>query len=176
MMKILAGVAVLLMGVLIGIFIAGTSPIGMVIYEGRTLAPEDLEKISHLSLEGFSTASIDADENHVYLFSGCRRLVMVTNEFQTDSIRMGLEGKLGFRPTTHDMIKNILDAFGLEPIMVKITHLSDNAYFARLFLVQGSRILNLDSRPSDAVAIAVRTGVPVYVNQTLMEEQGEKVC
>jgi len=177
MMKILVGIAILLIGVLVGIFLVSFSPIGMVVYEGRqVLTPEDLEKIPHLSTEGFSRVSIDVSENKIYLFSGCRRLTMVTNEFQTESIRKGLEGVLDFRPTSHDMVKNIMDTFGMKPIMVKVTDLNENTYFARLFLVQGSRVLNLDSRPSDAIAIAVRTEMPVYVNQTLMKKHGEKVC
>ncbi|UCD07827.1 MAG: bifunctional nuclease family protein [Candidatus Aenigmatarchaeota archaeon] len=176
-MKILIGIAILLIGVLIGIYVAGFSPIGMVIYEGKqNLTYEELVNIPQLSIDGFSRASIDVDEDQIYLFSGCRRLSMVTNEFQTKSIKDGLEGVMGFRPTTHDIMRNVLDAFDMKPIMVKITDLRENAYFARLFVVQGRRILNLDSRPSDAIAIAVRTATPVYVNQTLMEEQGEKVC
>jgi bifunctional DNase/RNase len=176
-MKILVGIAILLIGMLVGIYIAGFSPIGMVIYEGKQgLTYEDLIKIPQLSIDGFSRASIDVDEDKIYLFSGCRRLTMITNGFQTKSIKDGLEGVLDFRPTSHDIMRNILDAFDMKPIMVKVTDMRENAYFSRLFLVQGTRILNLDSRPSDAIAIAVRTATPIYVNQTLMEEQGEIVC
>jgi bifunctional DNase/RNase len=181
-MKILAGIAVLLIGILAGVLIAGRlGPVGMIVYSGsygeaHEITPEDMETIPHLSLEGFSEASADVSGDTLYLFSGCRRISMLVGEGQAESIKNGMAGSGGFRPTSHDTMKNILDAFGMKPIMVKITDMSEGVYFARLLIIQGSRILNLDSRPSDAVAIAVRTDTPVYVKQSLMEEEGEIVC
>jgi len=63
-------------------------------------------------------------------------------------------------------------------LMVKITELKDNTFFAKLFLVKGNLILSLDSRPSDAIAIAARADykVPIYVNENLLENVGEKIC
>ena len=101
---------------------------------------------------------------------------MITNEFQTKSISDGLDGKLDFRPNSHDAIKNIMETFEMETLMVKITHLEQGAYFARIFLLQDTRILNLDIRPTDAIAIAARIGAPIYVSQNLLEEQGEIIC
>jgi bifunctional DNase/RNase len=60
--------------------------------------------------------------------------------------------------------------------MVKIESFSGGAYFAKLLLQQGNKILNLDSRPSDAIAIAVRTNAPVYVSKDIMTMMGENVC
>ncbi len=183
-MRKIAIVAVLLVGIAAGVLLAGFSPVGMVVYQGRdSLTTEDFLMIPHLSLDGFSEAVIEtgyADDGdgsgELYIYSGCRRITMLTSEAQADSIKKGLEGGLDFRPNTHDLMKNVFDTFGMEPILVKITHMEDDAYFARLFLVQGTRILNLDSRPTDAIAIVLRSGAPIFVSQELMEEQGEKVC
>lgn len=177
MMRALIVVALLSIGVLAGIILAGFSPVGMIVYQGKeSLTAEDLAMIPYLSLEGFSEAAIGVNGSEIYLFSGCRRIVMVTNEYQTESIRSGIEGELDFRPNSHDIMKNVFETFGIEPIMVKITRMEQNVYYARIFLMQGTRILNLDVRPSDAISIAVRARAPVFVNQTLMEEQGEIVC
>lgn len=176
-MKVAIAIAILIMGMLFGFFIVGFTPAGMMVYQSKDkLDPDDLAMVPYLDTEGFSEVAVDVDENRIYLYSGCRRLVMITNEFQTESIKDGLEGKMDFRPNSHDAIKSIMETFEMETLMVKITHLEEGAYFARIFLLQDTRILNLDIRPTDAIAIAARTGAPVYVNQELMEEQGEIIC
>ncbi len=187
MRKILI-VAILLIGIVAGLLLAGFSPVGMIVYQGKnSLDSSDFLMIPHLSLEGFSEAAVDVDDvsdvdrtgdgiGFVYLYSGCRRIVMLTSEDQVMSIRNGLEGKLEFRPSSHDTMKNVFDTFGMDVILVKITHMENDVYFARLFLVQGTRILNLDSKPTDAIAIALRSGAPIFVSEDLLEQQGEKVC
>ncbi len=186
MRKILI-VAILLIGIVAGLLLAGFSPVGMVIYQGKnSLDSSDFLMIPHLSLDGFSEVVIDVDDvseaengdgvGFVYLYSNCRRIVMLTSENQVMSIRNGLEGELEFRPSSHDTMKNVFDTFGMDVILVKITHLENDVYFARLFLVQGTRVLNLDSKPTDAIAIALRSGAPIFVSDDLLEQQGEKVC
>jgi len=176
-MKVAIVIAILLIGVLFGFFIVGLTPVGMMVYQGKEkLDAKDLSMVPYLDTGGFFQVAIDVDENNIYLYSGCRRLVMITNEFQTKSISDGLDGKLDFRPNSHDAIKSIMETFEMETLMVKITHLEQGAYFARIFLLQDTRILNLDIRPTDAIAIAARTGAPIYVSQNLLEEQGEIIC
>lgn len=134
--------------------------------------------IPQLSLEGFSEAEIGLDPGSlsILLSSGCRQLRMVTSQEQMQSIAMGLEGDMGFRPLSHDLMGNMLEGFGIEVLMVKLEDLREGTYYAKLLLGQGSNILNMDSRPSDAIALAARTGSPVYVRQSLLEKYGEEIC
>jgi bifunctional DNase/RNase len=177
MKRIVIGIGILVTGLMAGILVTGFSPVGMMIYQQKDrLGYEDLMLVPQLSLDDFAEAAIGVDGNEIHLLNGCRRLTMVTTEHQADSIVKGIEGVLDIRPNSHDLMKNVLETFGMEPIMVKVTHLDHGAYYSRLFLVQGTRILNIDSRPTDSIAIAVRTGTPIFVNQELLETEGENIC
>ncbi len=134
------------------------------------------ETVSPLDLEGFTVVSISVEPGVIHLTSECYRLSMVTTEFQTFSINTGLEGKIELRPTSHDLMKDILENFDIDVAMVKIDSFDQEIYFARLILKQEDRILNLDSKPSDAIAVAVRTGSPIYVKQSVLESNGERIC
>ncbi len=134
------------------------------------------ETVSPLDLEGFTVVSISVEPGVIHLTSECYRLSMVTTEFQTLSINSGLEGKIELRPTSHDLMKDILENFDIDVAMVKIDSFNQEIYFARLILKQEDRILNLDSKPSDAIAVAVRTGSPIYVKQSVLESNGERIC
>ena len=100
---------------------------------------------------------------------------MTPTRDQIYSIQKGLENKIEFRPLTHDLIKSILDVFGIEVLMVKITDYKGGVYFANLILKQGNKILNIDSRPSDAIAIAIRLNKPIYIKEDLLK-YGLKFC
>lgn len=134
--------------------------------------------IPQLSLEGFSKADIGLDPGmlSILLTSGCRQLSILTSPEQMQSIAMGLEGDMGFRPLTHDLMENVLEGFDIEVLMVKVEGMTEGTYYAKLLLRQSGRILNIDSRPSDAIAIALRAGSPVYVKQELLEKYGDDVC
>ena len=172
-------VSVVLIGLLAIIFFIGLDTIGMIgfVYDTeRTLTQEELAIVPQLSTEGYSQVVVNVTGSEINLLSGCRRLTMVTTKEQVFSIRRGMGGAMDYRPNAHDMVKNVIDVFEMQPLMVKINDLIGNAYFASFFVVQRNRILDLDSRPSDAIAIAVRSNIPVYVNISLMKEHGEEVC
>jgi len=168
--SILAVLVILAAGIFTGLNLTGQISGKSEIIEGP------LESIPHLSTVGFAKAEINVEPAVIYLTSDCYRLAMITNELQTYSIEMGLNNVRGFRPLTHDLIYDIIDIFGIEPLMVKIESLNDGTYFAKVLLKQGNKILNMDSKPSDAIAIAVRTNTSVYIKQTLLEENGERIC
>jgi bifunctional DNase/RNase len=135
---------------------------------------------SHIDLptpDGFTLAeNITADTGAVHLDVGCSRVTISVSDMQAYSIFAGLQGIVEYRPTTHDIMRDMMEAYGIEPLMVRITYMEDGTYFAELVMVGSSRVLNIDSRPSDAIAIAVRTATPVYVADSLMEEQAETIC
>jgi bifunctional DNase/RNase len=135
-----------------------------------------IERSPYLSTVGFSPVYVDVDSENIYLTSGCNQLVMVTNELQTYSIASGLQNLTGERPGTHDLMKDTFELYDIRVLMVKIDNFRGETYYAKLLLQQGNRILNLDSRPSDAIAIAVRFSSPIYVKNEIMTMQGKRIC
>ena len=103
-------------------------------------------------------------------------LTMITSGGQTDSIQSGLEETIELRPNAHDLIKDIFETLGIRVLMVKVDSFHDGTYYSRIFVEQQGRILDLDTRPSDAIAIAVRTGAPIYVREEIMDGYGDKTC
>jgi bifunctional DNase/RNase len=74
------------------------------------------------------------------------------------------------RPMTHDLIRNMLKELSVSVDRIEINDLADNTFYASLFLTGAGRELILDSRPSDAIALALRTNAPIYVDQRVMEK------
>ena len=98
--------------------------------------------------------------------NGLRRLPIIIGAFEAQSIALELEGIKPPRPLTHDLIKNILETFGIELNDVYINELREGTFYARL----NFDTHEIDSRPSDAIALAVRYGVPIYVAESVMDE------
>ncbi|MGO9029499.1 MAG: bifunctional nuclease family protein [Acidimicrobiales bacterium] len=91
---------------------------------------------------------------------------------EATAIAFALQGMDTPRPMTHDLIRDLLDALGSDVIRVVITELRSSTYYAEIVLGHGGRELPVSSRPSDAVALAVRTGTPLFVADELMDAEG----
>ncbi len=91
---------------------------------------------------------------------------------EAQSIAMQMQGINPPRPMTHDLIKSILDGAGVEFEKVLIQSVQDSTYYARIFLHAGSHDLQIDSRPSDAIALAVRFHRPIFVAVALLKGDG----
>jgi uncharacterized protein len=100
---------------------------------------------------------------------GTRRLPIIIGQFEAQSIALELEGIKPPRPLTHDLLKNIVDNFGGSVTEVIIDELRDNTFFAKIKLEVSSMTNDIDSRPSDAIALAVRTGAPLFVAEDVMK-------
>ena len=74
------------------------------------------------------------------------------------------------RPMTHDLMRNILNELDVTLDRVEVTDLKDNTFYATLYLKVGKRILSIDSRPSDALALALRTGTAVFVDEEVLNK------
>jgi hypothetical protein len=130
-----------------------------------------------LTTEGFIQMNIEkiitvGQFTVIQLKTGCSELSFYITPDQASAILQGMSNATKVRPMTHDIFVDILEGFDIKSIMVKITKLSDNTYFAELFLQRWNRFLIVDIRPSDALAIAVRTNIPIYVSKDLIT----KVC
>jgi bifunctional DNase/RNase len=100
--------------------------------------------------------------------NGLRRLPIIIGAFEAQSIAREMEGIKPPRPLTHDLLKNVMDSLGASLNDVFINELKDGTFYARLTLDSQE----VDSRPSDAIALAVRYGVPIYVADKVMDEAG----
>jgi uncharacterized protein len=87
---------------------------------------------------------------------------------EADSIALALGKVATPRPLTHDLVKNIVDGLRIKIVRVVVTEITDNTYYALIYLNDGTKETLVDSRPSDAVAVALRAGVPIFVEDGIM--------
>jgi len=85
------------------------------------------------------------------------------------AIRLAMEGVIPPRPLSHDLIRNLTEQLGLKISKVVVTDVKNNTYYASIYLSSKQSELTVDSRPSDAIALAVRTSSPIYVAQDVLD-------
>ena len=91
---------------------------------------------------------------------------------EADAIAIRLQNISVARPLTHDLLKSILDDLGAKVVQVRVTDLSDDVFYARIVLSVNGRTVEVDSRPSDAIALAVRTSAPIFVAESVLDKAG----
>lgn len=89
--------------------------------------------------------------------------------FEANAIAQQLDGSLSPRPMTHDLLGNLIEALRARVERVVITDLRDNTFFAIIHLERNGEQLELDARPSDAMALALRVNVPIFVEDAVLE-------
>lgn len=103
---------------------------------------------------------------------GNRRLPIIIGAFEAQAIAVAVERIMPNRPLTHDLLKNTLDVFNIEMREVIINNLVDGVFYARLVCVRNSEVFEIDSRSSDALAMAVRYNCPIYTYDFILETAG----
>jgi len=103
--------------------------------------------------------------------AGERRLPIIIGSFEAQHIALELEGIKPPRPLTHDLLRNIIEQLGFSLSFVYINELRDGTFFAKIKMDVGS-IDEIDARPSDAIALALKFSVPIYVSEEVMDEVG----
>lgn len=88
-----------------------------------------------------------------------------------NAIKFALEGILPTRPLTHDLLINMLELLGLRIQKVIITEIKNNTYYAVIYVESGGSLLSIDSRPSDAIALALRSHVPIYTTDEVFKQK-----
>jgi len=101
--------------------------------------------------------------------AGQKALPIWIGVFEAEAISRGLEDAVTLRPMTHDLMKQVLDTFHASLARVVIHDLKDNTFFANLHLNVDGREMVVDSRPSDAIALAVRVKAPIFVTESVIE-------
>ena len=103
---------------------------------------------------------------------GNRRLPIIIGGFEAQAIAVAVERMLPNRPLTHDLFKNALDTFGVDIQEVIISNLLDGVFYARLICLKDGVPYEIDSRTSDALAMAVRFSCPIYTYEFILEAAG----
>lgn len=102
--------------------------------------------------------------------NGERRIPIIIGGFEAQAIVIKLENLEPPRPLTHDLFKQFADRFNISVIEVMIHKLEEGVFFSKLVCNNGEKEYSLDSRTSDAVAIALRFGCPIYINEDILEK------
>ena len=89
---------------------------------------------------------------------------------EANAIAVGLENVKLPRPMTHDLFKNIMDRIGVRLLRIEVVDIRDNTYYAALHLESGGKTLVVDSRPSDAIALAIRMDAPIFVHDVVIDK------
>ena len=132
-----------------------------------------MEKVQ-VDILGLSTSPSSAGAYALILkeTNGKRKLPIIIGAFEAQSIALELEGMKPPRPLTHDLMRNIIDTFAVSLNEVCINELRDGTFYAKLTIEGISDTQEVDSRPSDAIALAVRYGAPIYVGAEVLDEAG----
>lgn len=101
-----------------------------------------------------------------------RYLPIWIGPFEADAIAMAIQGHEPQRPLTHDLLKAIIHDMGGTVSHIIVNDIHDNTFFARIVIEHYGRNVEIDSRPSDAIALAVRTDVPIYVETHVLDQAG----
>lgn len=103
---------------------------------------------------------------------GNRRLPIIIGMFEAQAIAIEIEKIVPNRPMTHDLFKSFSHEFGFRILEIVITDLREGVFFARIVCDDGHKVVEVDSRPSDAIAIGLRFNAPIYTYETVLSEAG----
>ncbi len=104
--------------------------------------------------------------------NGDRHLPIWIGQYEADAIAMELQGHAASRPLPYDLLKATIGDLGGVIERILVTDLSADVFYARIVVAQNGRTVELDSRPSDAIALAVRAHVPILVDESVMDRAG----
>ena len=126
----------------------------------------DIIALSHSVTQSHSFAVVLGE------VGGTRRLPIVIGGFEAQAIAVALDNMKPSRPLTHDLMKTLCDTFEIELEYVFITKLVDGVFYSNLVCKRGDDTFEVDSRTSDALALAVRFDCPIYVEESILKEAG----
>lgn len=126
----------------------------------------EIVALSHSITQTHSYAVVMGEVN------GLRRLPIVIGGFEAQAIAVALEKMQPSRPLTHDLMKNFMSAFNVDLIEIIISDLQEGIFYSKLVCVSEHDTVEIDSRTSDALALAVRFGCPIYTYENILDSAG----
>lgn len=137
---------------------------------GSGREPGSLGELLEVQIEGvFAAESNGSISRFVLLSDGERKLPIVIGPYEAQAISLPLEGTRPDRPMTHDLVRVILDRLGSTLDRVVIDDLWNTIYYAKLYIRTGNEEIEIDARPSDAIALAARFEAPIFVADGILE-------
>jgi len=114
------------------------------------------------------------DQQIIYLkeVDGERKFPIMIGSSEAYAIDRRLKGIPTPRPLTHDLMASVIDHLGGELERIEINDLQDHTFFAKIHIRQDGRVIEIDSRPSDAIALGIASVIPIYVAEHVLEEVG----
>lgn len=126
----------------------------------------EIVALSHSITQTHSYAVVLGEVN------GLRRLPIVIGAFEAQAIAVALEKMQPTRPLTHDLMKNFMTAFAVELHEIIICDLQEGVFYSKLVCSTDNDTVEIDSRTSDAIALAVRFGCPIYTYENILDNAG----
>ena|SRR5437762_4764286 len=126
----------------------------------------EIVALSHSITQTHSYAVVLGEVN------GLRRLPIVIGGFEAQAIAVALEKMHPSRPLTHDLMKNFMNAFNIDMQEIVICDLQEGIFYSKLVCISENDTVEIDSRTSDALALAVRFGCPIYTYEHILESAG----
>lgn len=132
-----------------------------------------MEKIK-LEISNLSPSQLQAGSFTIVLneVAGERRLPIIIGMFEAQAIAIEMEKLTPTRPLTHDLFKTFAKSFDYSVEEVHISDIQEGVFFSKIICTDGIRQKNIDARPSDAVAIALRFNAPIYTNEEVLTIAG----
>jgi len=103
---------------------------------------------------------------------GSRRLPIIIGMFEAQAIAIEIESIVPNRPMTHDLFKSFANGFDFKVEEIIISDLKEGVFFAKLICISGSKTIEIDARPSDAIAIGLRFKCPIYTFESILQAAG----
>jgi bifunctional DNase/RNase len=122
-------------------------------------------RVAHLGLDRATNSPVVILQER----DGERVLPIWIGPNEASAIAMQLAGVKFARPLTHDLIRQVIQGLGADLRRVTITQVKDNTYFAELFLHRDDHVIQIDARPSDSIAVALRLNAPIFTSDELLE-------
>lgn len=129
----------------------------------------EIVALSHSVTQAHSYAVVLGEVN------GVRKLPIVIGGFEAQAIAVALENMQPTRPLTHDLIKNMMSAFQIQLQEVLIHRIQEGIFYAKLICQVGTETMEIDSRTSDALALAVRFDAPIFTYEAILDSAGMEV-
>jgi bifunctional DNase/RNase len=149
---------------------SGPVALGLLLFSVACGAPEAREaqdvlvRVDHVGLDPRQSPVVVLEEA-----DGERWLPIWIGTAEARSIALQIEERVSPRPNTHDLARDVIRGLEGEVVRVVVTDLREGTYYATLAVSVNGRVVEIDSRPSDGIAIALRTGAPIYVRGSLFQ-------
>ena len=126
-----------------------------------------------LEAELFEIRINDLESEQIIILAekeGDRYLPIVIGPCEANAIRSQVHGGQPLRPMTHDLLRNVITTLGGEVTRIVVSDLSNRTFFAQIVVDTSDEEVIIDARPSDAIALAVRVGCPIYIEEHVLEK------